>query len=313
VAEAENRLTHPDLGKVWHHLRHARRLKDAGVVHRGIEWIEHLTEDGKETGWRDILVQPQEFKNSKRGIPPRAKPFYAFEKPPTAYLDVSAEHRRGNAHEYDWEADKVILNAKTKSRGPWRIAAFADTEGLVCYQTFTAVWPSERDDLLLLTAVLNGPIANAYVTAHEGKTDITNETIEEIPLPSASSELRADIERLYGLYLQSVEKASEEFFSNQSKKEATEILRSLDAALLTGYDLPPRLERMLLDYFGDSKRTTRFPFRRYFPASFKPCFSLQEYISAEFQLGTAGEFRRNAEPPPPGAIEALRRASGIRG
>lgn len=309
-ADAEKRLSIPDLGKVWHHLRHLATLKDVASVHRGIEWNQKLIDPTtrKETGWRERLVQATHFPDSKLGVPPKSKPFFAFEVPPTAYLDVSEMHKLYDAHSLDWHKPKVVLNAKTKSRGPWRMAAFADTSGLVVYQTFTAVWPKDPADLSLLAALLNGPVANAFVATREGKTDITNDTIEDIPVPEASVAERTEIDGLVRAYVDNVNSARDEILSHRFQKEATAILMALDAVVLRCYDLPPRLERSLLDYFRGQRRTSRFEFPQYFPPDFKPCVSLKEYLSDEFRSATAGEFRRAFEEATPAVLDALRKA-----
>ncbi|MDB5343346.1 MAG: putative type restriction enzymeP protein [Schlesneria sp.] len=311
--EAKERLSIPDLGKLWHRLRHNQCLKDVASIHRGIEWNENLVDPitKKETGWREVLVQKKKFKNSKLGIPPRSAPFYAFETPPTAFLDMSDEYKRRDSHLLPWHEPKVIFNSKTKSRGAWRLAAFVDTAGLVAYQTFTAVWPKVPEDICVLAAVLNGPVANAFVATREGKTDITNDTIEDIPLPVISAEQRTEIENLTRAYLSVVERSADEIMSQAeaSEEEATAILRTIDAVVLEGYDLPPRLERSLLDYFRGAKRQSRFHFPEYFPPTFRPYFSLREYLSAEFHLGCADEFRKDFEPPPPDVLAAMQKAA----
>ena len=76
-------------------------------------------------------------------------------------------------------------------------------------------------------------------------------------------------------------------------KDANASLLQIDALVLKGYDLPPRLERQLLDFFrgcGNSRQVP-FQFNDYFPIDFEPAFSLLDYISEEFRLSTAGAFR----------------------
>ena len=296
-AEAGESLAIPELSKVWHHLRHCTVLGDIAQVHRGIEWESNLIDPAtrEETGNRDRLVRKKGFKHSVKGIPPQAKPFFAFECPPTAYLDMSEEERRGNAHDYAWSQPKVILNSKTKSRGPWRIAAFTDTEGLACYQTFTAVWPNRQSDLITLTAVLNGPVANAFVATREGKTDITNDTLEAVPVPSFSDAKRSKLESLVSAYCVAADRAADEILSNRFQKEAVQLLRAIDATVLDAYDLPPRLERMLLDYFRGEGRTSRIEFGDYFPVDFSPRMSYSEYVSQEWKEATGRKFLEKYE------------------
>jgi hypothetical protein len=315
VGEAKESLSIPDLGQLWHRLRHNQRLKDAGSIHRGIEWNENLVDPltKKETGWREVLVQKKEFENSKLGIPPRVTPFYSFETPPTAFLDVSDERKRRDSHSLPWHEPKVVFNAVQKSRDGWCLAAFADRKHLVVYQTFTAIWTNDPANVELFSAILNGPVANAFIATREGKRDITNDTIENIPLPEIGAAERAEIANLTQAYLSIVERAADEIISPRkaSEEEATAILRTIDAIVLEGYDLPPRLERSLLDFFRGAKRQSRFHFPDYFPESFKPYFSLRDSLSAEFEFGSGSEFRKEFEPPPPDVSAAMRKHSGV--
>ena len=84
----------------------------------------------------------------------------------------------------------------------------------------------------------------------------------------------------------------------------------VDALVLKGYDLPPRLERKLLDFFrGYGKtRSVPFTFGDYFPAEFESSFSLLDYISKEFQQSTASAFRSHRQDIPEHILEAMRRA-----
>jgi hypothetical protein len=69
----------------------------------------------------------------------------------------------------------------------------------------------------------------------------------------------------------------------------------IDAEVLSAYDLPPRLERELLDYFTGYERPGPVRFDRYFPSDFRPAIPLRDYISAEFRSSTA---RRTLERLP---------------
>jgi hypothetical protein len=53
--------------------------------------------------------------------------------------------------------------------------------------------------------------------------------------------------------------------------------------------MPPRLERELLDFFrgeGEDRLTTH-GFGDYFPSDFEMFFSLSDYLSSDFEAGTA--------------------------
>jgi hypothetical protein len=65
---------------------------------------------------------------------------------------------------------------------------------------------------------------------------------------------------------------------------AANLLLEIDAIILRAFDLPPRLERKLLDIFGDMKarRPVPFEFPPYFPDTFRPTIPLWRYISSNF-------------------------------
>ena len=79
---------------------------------------------------------------TREGVAPGAK-ISLFQKPDTKHLVIRPEDQRGKAYELPWDLPKVILNKARRSRGPWRVSAFADFDRLACYQTFIAVWPHD--------------------------------------------------------------------------------------------------------------------------------------------------------------------------
>jgi hypothetical protein len=301
--EAAKSLAVPEFGRLWTYLANLDPLGRVAKVHRGIEWNIKLTNKGKETGNRNKVVLDDWREGFRKGIPPRAKPFHAFQCPPTKYLDMRPNHQRTNAYELPWDSPKVILNAKTKSRGPWRISAFADLDQLVCYQTFTAVWPTDPSLVVFLAAILNSPIANAFIATREGKTDITAEVLELIPIPPISDDAKRTMEAFVRRY---VEEVSPAFLERQRDwKLADRLLKQIDAFVLQAYNLPPRIERDLLDYFRHEKRQVPFSFEDYFPADFRPSFSLAYYLSDAFQQSMAFAFRARYQQPPEQVLKAM--------
>ena len=88
-------------------------------------------------------------------------------------------------------------------------------------------------------------------------------------------------------------------------------LLNIDAEVLHLYDLPPRLERELLDLFAGHQRAgVPFSFDRYYPEGFEPWFSLHEYLSQEYKSSTAGALRsRRQTTPPEELLAALHHAA----
>jgi len=92
--------------------------------------------------------------------------------------------------------------------------------------------------------------------------------------------------------------------------KARQALQRVDAEILRLYDLPPRLERQVLDLFAGQQRPgVPFTFDRYFPEDFLPCFSLHMYLSESYQRSTAGALRARYKPiTEPAILDALERA-----
>jgi len=219
------------------------------------------------------------------------------------------EDERGKSYGKPWEKPKVIMNKATRSRGRWRIAAFPDQDGLVFYQTFTGIWPNDSAITTAIAAVLNGPIANAFVSTTEGKIDIKSKTLAKIPIPTFQA---ADVEKLESLIGEYTQALLEQPFGKQADVElADSLLRKIDALVLAAYDLAPKRERELLDYFNvDAKRIVPFPFAQYFPSDFEPYYSLTDYLSVDFSQKNASEIQSRFTPPTDDVIEALAVAAG---
>ena len=63
----------------------------------------------------------------------------------------------------------------------------------------------------------------------------------------------------------------------------------LDAELLAAYDLPPRVERELLDYFAGHRRPGPVAFDRYYPEGFGPALPLRMLVSGELGRASANQ------------------------
>jgi hypothetical protein len=139
-----------------------------------------------------------------------------------------------------------------------------------------------------IAALLNSPIAAAFVATHEGKMHIRVSTLRQMPIPDVSREDHALLHRLTDAYLQSLRSLPHNDLELWGQRAGNNIARNLllqiDAVILRAYNLPPRLERRLLDYFDDAKTPRRVPFsfNGYFPASFKPTIPLWRFIAADF-------------------------------
>lgn len=296
-------LAVPELGRLWERLSTYATLGKLSVIHRGIEWNIPLTKNGKETGNRDLLVRKVKHEGYMLGVPPRAKDVYSFQVPELAYLDMRKQSLRNLENtSLRWTEPKIILNAKAKSRDFWRLAAFSDREGLVCYQTFTAIWPHDRSRVSALAAVLNGPVANAFVSTREGKTDITIDTLNNIPVPSFTDDENKQIEMLVSKYNHLVKLFRVKHYTAEA------ILKRIDAIVLNAYSLTPRLEKELLEKTRGKKRQVPFLFGDYYPADMDANLTLTEYMASEQYGSTAEKLLDRWSAPPQHVLDAMNAA-----
>ena len=291
----------PALSDVWEAATHLKTLGDVAAVHRGIEFNVRLDRN------RDQLVSTVPRAGYVPGLQVVRDHVEPFLVTANVFLNISAQFMKGGAHLLPWEHPKIIVNARRRTRGPWTVSASVDTEGLVCYQNFHGVWPSDATHVELLAAVLNGPVANAFVATREGKRDVRRQTLLGIPVPNVEPgqvEVISEIVREYSRVRR------QWLFGTVSRdegmRECKALLHLIDAEVLKAYDFAPRTERGLLDHFSEYSRPGPADFREYFPRSFKPFVSWHEYQSGEVGDASAdATLRRLPTIDDPAITEAM--------
>ena len=306
IQEAEASFAVIALREIWERLSNFPRLGEIAEIHRGVEWQPPFDPEK--------YLSPTEKPGFRRGLSSAAGNLIAYKTPPSEYLCTKQEYQRGNAFDLPWDYSKIIVNAVRASRRRWRMVAFTDDSGLLCSQNFHAIWPEKSLwTTKSLAAVLNGPIACAFVAASEPAKHNRKQTLEKLPIPKLRvTEIEA-LDRSVDHYLRTVENLSQKekgWFDEESvllkTEEAKQVLLQIDALVLKGYNLPPRLERQLLDFFRGAKRPVPFPFTEYFPKSFTPTIPLWMYISSEYKKCTVDYFLKHIPKiTDPILIEAL--------
>lgn len=270
-----------DLPEVWSYLSGHRRLGEIADIHRGVEWRSGIT--------HGLHVRDTPTDGYLLGVPPGSK-FNAFQIPALKYLNVDPQEQRRNSWQYDWSMPKAILPKARVSRGRWRMVSFADRAGIVCHHTFYGVWPkAENYDEVILAAVLNSPVANAFVATREGNRDITKEVLDLIPVPKFS---RATVDNIHDLVRRYEDSINAMPLDRHEDPER--LLKNIDAIVIGAYRMPPRLERAVLDYFNDYDRKVDHPFHNYFPATLDVFVHLTEYLDEKFGRTTVADFLKKS-------------------
>ena len=259
----------PALSKIWDYLAHSPCIGDFLAIHRGIEWHSH-----QERAWAS------ERRPGFRVGLHTAQNTSQFLVPHPVWLDCREHRLRGNAIRRPWDTPKLVTNAGRLSRGPWRIGASVDTEGLICSQQYLALWPRQSEPTVPLqafAAVLNGPLANAFLAVHSPEKGIRITAVKRIPVPQTFPETLTE---MVDEYVRLLRHATP---SEDRKDRLTALLLEIDAAVLHAYDLPAPLERELLGYFPAKGRPVAHFWQHWNGADAVTGLTLAERLSTRFE------------------------------
>ena len=280
----------PPLRQLWEYLRRSPRLGDFLAVHRGIEW-----ESGQTGAW-----SAEHRADYRRGLH-TARRTRQYVTPPSVWLDCRQDRLRGNAFDLPWAAPKLVANSARLSRGPWRIGATLDLTGLICSQQYFGLWPRESTGTLSLqafSAVLNGPLANAFLAIHSPEQRMRISAVKRIPVPAAFPESLSQLVDEYMWHLH------HDTFKEHREQRLSGLLLEIDAAVLGAYDLPPRLEHELLSLFPSNRRPVAHDWLHWNPPDAIPGLTLAERVSARYERNASvGEI---FAPLPPKEASLLR-------
>lgn len=269
------------LGSIWSTLANNATLGDVADVHRGIEYKPPLKID------RAQLISPSPREGFAAGLSQVRPQFEPYHVERSVYLNMDPAVMRRQAYRLPWDKPKVIVNAARLSRGAWVVGAVPDTDGLVASQNFHGIWPREEWPVEVLAAILNGPVANAFMSARRTKHHNRKHTLAEIPLPRLTLKGMSQIVALVRAYRE----VRSEWIAYPSRgatlaARCRDLLLQIDLRVLAAYDLPRDQQQELLDYFAGDERPGPVPFNGYYPTNYRP------FISTD---GAEGDGRRWAE------------------
>jgi hypothetical protein len=120
------------------------------------------------------------------------------------------------------------------------------------------------------------------VDSFESARDIRIQTLQSLPIPQFGSQEVSVLEGLVQAYQRIVDVKSAGFLNQIDEVRARAALLAVDAFVLKGYQLPPRMERQLLDAFQGVVRPVPFGFTEYFQEGFAPNIPLWMYLTPEY-------------------------------
>ncbi|WP_168454048.1 HsdM family class I SAM-dependent methyltransferase [Sphingopyxis microcysteis] len=286
------------LDEVWEYLADYPTLGGKAEVNRGLQWIS------QSAGWSAV---PRE--GFKPGVLKPADSLLQFGLTTTGYVDMREEaaYRLGPLARA-WDKPKILANVSPRSRGPWRLDGVTDLTGLVPSQAFFGIWPTASDlPLEVIEALINSPLASAYMLEHATNQHLTNVIMKQLPLPkrNAFGEVVAAVRRYHEALAAA---ASHALRTSEIDKTLETLLIDVDAQLLKAFDLPPRLERRLLEVFRghEAERRVAHRFEGWFPQDFTAYIPLHEYVGPLLRENIGAWALDVFTPAPEHEVERLR-------
>jgi hypothetical protein len=270
-----------ELKEIWNFCKGYDKFRDIAEVGRGIEYKNF-----------NNSVKKEEFKGAVKG-------FGRFEKringkkidiaitglPDYSWLSLEANGIQYSRSGTEIGLPQVLVNRQRSGANVWRIKGLIDLSGCPLTDSFLVIRPNQQISFSLyaIFAFVNSPYTSAYMFDNcMGRNNLEG-TLGEMPIPFKGRDL-SKLEALSKKYFEFDHsefalKDKEKF--KQSKKQC---LLEIDAEVLRLYNLPPRLEKTLLDFFeGVPRKGVDFEFDRYYEEGFDSYIPLHMYISTEFR------------------------------
>jgi type I restriction-modification system DNA methylase subunit len=298
VANADANMAIPDMEEVWAWCRYLPKCHEIVKIGKGLEYKNKTT---LPPNTQTISLHP--FPGAVSGFARISPALQIHGQPREVWMNINQSVIRRSGTGTTTGVPQVLLNHARVGRSPWRLKAVIDREGHAVTGRFLTLRPSSPSyPLDFVWAICNSPFANAYTYAHTMKRDVLRRTLNNMPVPCASdSEIQHVVEAVHAYF---------DAVVTSELNKAYVLLQMVDAAILRLYDLPPRLERQILNLFAGWKRPgIPFDFDRYFPEDFEPFFPLHVYLSEDYQRSTAGALRARHKPvTDPAILAALEHA-----
>jgi hypothetical protein len=176
------------------------------------------------------------------------------ELPEEYWINISSEVIQRPRWGIDAGKPRILMNYARVGSGPWRIKALLDQEGRPVTSAFLAFQIQDENwSLSSLWAILNSPFANAYMYCNSMERHNLAGTVRRMPIPSCARGTLEELERRVAEYFKLMKKKDSEF-GIDIRDKTKHLLLSIDAEVMGLYDLPPKMEKRILDLFQGIQR-----------------------------------------------------------
>ena len=294
----------PELDSLWRHLEEAPRLRTLADVGQGFSFAESgLIVKAREAAKRKVADAVPTILEGHTTT-------NIWERPRSSWVSPRRTPIR------PWRSGKytgkpqILVNYVRAMREPWRIKAMCDPQGHAVLNTYSTVRLHESGPpTLFVWALLNSPLANAYVYSYTMKRHIYDSLIASIPMPQHWEQSVDQIVSAAHKYMTMAREPAKFELRGDNDVGLQRALVEMDAAILRAYDLPPRLERQLLDLFtGVPRKGVGCSFTGYYLPGFSSHLPLHLLISERFERAAAN---RTADRFHPGESDYVRQTLAI--
>lgn len=293
----------PELKEIWDYCKQLCKFKEYAEIGRGIEYKDFSKS-----------VQKNKFSKAVKGFGKfEIKKDVEIDQLPDYYwLSIDSDDIKNARYGLKPNVPQIIANYARSGGNAWRIKGLLDFKGYPVTNSFLVIRSGTKKtvSLNIIWALVNSPFTNAYMYSNCMERHNLEGVLRCMPVPFGSQDLSKlnTCVQDYFSYSQSHQFVLE----NQSEEKKRQLLLAIDAEILRLYDLPPRLERKLLDFFeGVQRKGVDFKFDGYYPAGFDSYIPLHTLISEEFKNSTVENVEKWVEKNrKPEVIEAFSKASG---
>lgn len=280
-----------ELGDVWNYCEgNYPALRSVVQGGQGFSFKGKDLPDGKKKS------EVQRFAGSVEGYVSIDGAVKLHELPKPLWINLELEVIQRRRWGTDAGIPQILMNHSRVGSGPWRIKAWIDEKGRPAASAFLVFRIQDHNwSLFSLWAILNSPLANAYVYCNSMERNNSSGTVKSIPIPFVAKGSFEKLEHLVSEYFALMEKSNTQFGIDIQDK-AEHLLLFIDAEVMRLYDLPPKMEKRLLDLFqGVQRKGVDFSFKGYYPEDFESAVPLHEYLSEEYQRSTVSFVKKWVE------------------
>ncbi len=229
---------------IWESLASLPTLSSVADIRRGIQWLPDID--------RSKVISQTPCEEWQPGYVTSRDCLSQYFITDPVYINPDPSNMVGNPMEYPWSDPKVLLNAGISGRGRWRLSAITDVAGVLATQAFHIAFPTSNQVAPeIITAILNGPIANAWVSARGEKRHNYGNVCGAIPFPEIN-EVDQELISAKVAKLEDVMADVRNLLRHENL--IADLIQQIDEIIIQAYNLPTKLRRYLLGIFDLPKR-----------------------------------------------------------